>query len=268
MNDYQINLNGSDNAVLLIHGLTGSPFELKYVARKLNKAGYTVKAPCLAGHGTSIMDLKKTRWQDWYRTASTTFKKMKEEYQSVSVAGLCMGALFALYLAYEMQEEVSSIALLSTTLAYDGWSLPWYKFLLPLSYYPPFKYFCSFSEREPYGLKDERMRRQIEIALKDNSVAYSEFPAHCVHELYQHIRVVKKILPKVKSPTLILHALEDDLASVNNAHYVHKHIGSTIIRKVILDDSYHMLPLDKQKDLVAEEMINFFKLPCSLLKAE
>ncbi len=264
MNDCQINLKGGANAVLLIHGLTGSPFELKYVAKKLHKAGFTVKAPCLAGHGTSIEDLKKTRWQDWYRTVYTTFLETKKEYHSVSVAGLCMGALSALYLAFEVQEDVSSIALLSTTLSYDGWSLPWYRFLLPVSYYPPFKYFYTFSEREPYGLKNERMRRQIEIALKDDSIAYSEFPAQCIHELFRHIKMVKKILPKVTTPTLILHALEDDLASVKNANYVHKHIGSSIIRKVLLDDSYHMLPLDNQKDLVAEEMINFFKPPSGL----
>ena len=259
MTDCQISLDGGEHAVLLIHGLTGSPFELKYVAKRLNKAGFTVKGPCLAGHGTSIEELKKTSWQDWYRTVFTTFNEMKKEYTSVSVAGLCMGALFALFLAFEAQDEVASIALLSTTLSYDGWSLPWYKFLLPSSYYPPFRYFYSFGEREPYGLKNERMRRQIEIALRDNSIAYPEFPAHSMRELFRHIKVVKKVLPKIKTPTLILHALEDDVASVKNAEYVQKHIASTIMRKVILDDSYHMLPLDNQKDLVATEMISFFK---------
>jgi carboxylesterase len=259
MTDYRIDLNGGDHAVLLIHGMTGSPFELKSLAKKLNKAGFTVKGPCLAGHCGTLDELKATKWQDWYGTVYETFRELKRNYREVSVSGLCMGSLFALYLAAEVQEEVSAIALLSTTLFYDGWSLPWYKFLLPLSYYPPFKYFYSYAEREPYGIKDERMRRQIALALQEGSIAHPEFPSQCMRELFRHIKEVRKVLPKVKVPTLILHALEDDLASIKNADYVESHIGSSDVRKVYIKDSYHMLTLDNQKNLVAEEVINFFR---------
>ncbi|MDA8079032.1 MAG: alpha/beta fold hydrolase [Nitrospiraceae bacterium] len=259
MTDYKIDLNGGDHAVLLIHGLTGSPFELKPLAKKLNKAGFSVKGPCLAGHCRTLDELKGTSWQDWYGTVHATFKELKRNYRNVSVSGLCMGSLFALYLAAEVQEEVSSIALLSTTLFYDGWSLPWYKFLLPLSYYPPFKYFYSYAEREPYGIKDERMRKQIALALREGSIAHPEFPAQCIRELFMLIKEVRKILPKVEAPALILHALEDDLASIKNADYVESHIGSSDVRKVYIEDSYHMLTLDHQKNLVAEEVINFFR---------
>ena len=258
MSGLKIDMPGGEHAVLLIHGLTGSPFELKPLARKLHKAGFTVKGPCLAGHGMTIDDLKKTRWQDWYGTIRETFIELKKEHRTVSAAGLCMGALLGLYLAYE-EEEVSSLSLLSTTIFYDGWSLPWYRFLLPISYYPPVKYFYSFEEREPYGLKNTRMREQIALLLKENSVAYAKFPSQSMHELFKLIRQVKKIIPAVKTPTLILHAQEDDIASVRNAEYVERNIGSKEVRKVLLEDSYHMLTLDNQKDYVAEETIRFFK---------
>ncbi|TAN41857.1 MAG: alpha/beta fold hydrolase [Nitrospirae bacterium] len=253
-----IDLKGGDDAVLLIHGLTGSPFELKNLARHLNRAGYTVKGPCLAGHGTSIDDLLKTRWQDWYATVREEFDLLKKGHRNVFAAGLCMGALFSLYLAYEVKEDLSAIAMLSTTLSYDGWSLPWYKFLLPVSYYPPLKYFYSYEEREPYGIKDERMRKHIAAALQDNIIAYSKFPSRAMHELFKHIGAVKKIIPEVKTPTLLLHALEDDIASTKNADYVERHIGSSDVRKIFLDNSYHMLTLDFQKDEVAAQTIRFF----------
>jgi carboxylesterase len=63
----------------------------------------------------------------------------------------------------------------------------------------------------------------------------------------------------VNVPTLILHALEDDVASIKNANYIEKNIGTHLVRKVILEDTYHMLPLDNQKYRVAEETISFFK---------
>lgn len=259
MSDYKIDLAGNEHAVLLIHGLTGSPFEMKYLAKKLHRSGFTVKGPCLAGHGETLKSLKATCWQDWYKTVYETFKELKKEYKTVSVSGLCMGALLALYLAFDVGNEVSSTSLLSTTIFYDGWSMPRCSFLLPICYYPPLRYFYSYKEREPYGIKDERMRKQIALILKENSVAYSNFPAQSMHELFKLIKITKRIIPKVKVPTLILHALEDDLASIKNADYVEEHIGSSKVRKIYVKDSYHMLILDKQKDLVAEETIKFFK---------
>ena len=68
MPDHKIDLLGGNHSVLLIHGLTGSPFEMKYLARKLNKAGFTVKGPCLEGHCTTLKNLSKTNWEDWYRS--------------------------------------------------------------------------------------------------------------------------------------------------------------------------------------------------------
>lgn len=257
--DHSIELTGGKHAVLLIHGLTGSPFEMKHLARRLHKAGFSVRGTCLAGHCSTIEHLKGTGWQDWYGTVIETFREMRKEHETVSAAGLCMGALFALYLAAEVGEELSAISLLSTTIFYDGWSLPWYRFLLPVSYLPPVRYFYSYREREPYGIKNESIRRYMAAFLEENSVAYSKFPSQSMHELFKLIRRVKKVLPLVRVPTLILHALEDDIASIKNAEYVEEHISSSVKRKVFLDDSYHMLTLDNQKELVAEETIRFFK---------
>ena len=259
MDEHKIDMPGGEHAVLLIHGLTGSPFELKLLARSLHRNGFTVKAPCLAGHGRTLTELTSTTWHDWYGTVHDTFRELKANYKTVSVSGLCMGALLALYLAYEEEDEVASIATLSTTIFYDGWSLPWYKFLLPIFYLPPLKYLASYEERPPYGVKNERMREQVEKALKKNTIAYSSFPSQSMHELFKLIGAVKKTIHKVKVPTLILHAIEDDVASIKNAEYVEKNIGSNVVRKIFLENTYHMLPLDNQKERVAEETIRFFR---------
>jgi carboxylesterase len=253
MSGHAIDMPGGEHAVLLIHGLTGSPFELKPLAKRLHKSGFTVKAPCLAGHGSSMNELKSTTWRNWYDTIHDTFTELKKEHRSVSVSGLCMGALLALYLAYDEGDAVSAVAALSTTIFYDGWSLPWYRFLLPISYLAPFRYFYSYEERTPYGIKDERMRRQVELAIKErrDSLAYSHFPSQSLHELFKLIGTVKKTLHGIKTPTLILHALDDDVASIKNADYVERNIGAATVRKVLIEDTYHMLTLDKQKDRVA-----------------
>ena len=259
MGEYRIDMQGGDDAVLLIHGLTGSPFEMKYLARRLYRAGFTVKGPCLAGHCKSLADLKKTGGQDWYQSVADTFLELKRQYATVSVAGLCMGALLALRLSAEFKNKVAAISLLSTTLSYDGWSLPWYKFLLPFAYYTPAGYIYSFKEREPYGIKNKALRVRIVEGMKEGSIAHECIPGVSMRELFKLINETKKLIPHVKTPTLILHAQEDDLASKENALYVQKNLGASDVRLVLLDDSYHMLPIDNQRDVVADETIAFFK---------
>lgn len=255
----EIYLEGGQDAVLLIHGLTGSPFEMAYMAKKLNRAGFTVKVPCLSGHGTTIEELKKTKWQDWYKTVAETFEELRKNYTSVAVAGLCAGAVLALYLAYEAKNEVSAIALLSTILFYDGWSLPWYKFLLPMVCYTPLRFIVSYKEKEPYGTKNERLRRQIAKAMKEEAVAYPEFPCISMCEYLKLVKIVKKILPEITTPTLIIHSIEDDMASIKNVDYIEKYIGAKTVRKVLLHNSYHMIPMDNDRELATEEIIRFFR---------
>ena len=258
MPDHKIDLPGGNHSVLLIHGLTGSPFEMKYLARKLNKAGFTVKGPCLEGHCTTLKNLSKTNWKDWYRSVHESFIEMKKSSDTVSVVGLCMGALLSLHLSYEFGSDVAAVSLISTTLFYDGWSLPWYKFLLPLAYYTPLRFIYSYSETEPYGIKNKRLRERIVNLMKNDSIAYTKTPAASMHELFKLIREVKKELPTITTPALILHSREDDLTSTKNPDFVEEKIGSNVVRKIILDDCYHMMTIDNQRDRVAEETIKFF----------
>ena len=56
------------------------------------------------------------------------------------------------------------------------------------------------------------------------------------------------------APALVIHAIDDETVSPQSADYVVKHIGSKVVRKVLLDDSYHMITLDNEREYVAREM--------------
>ena len=132
-----IELIAGEDAVLLLHGLAASPLEMRYLARALHRDGYSVHVPHLRGYGYGG-DAADSH--EWHARACTIFEQLKREYRTVSVGGLCIGAVLALSLAAEKGRDVAALSLLSTTLAYDGWSLPWYRFLLPLAYYTPLRH--------------------------------------------------------------------------------------------------------------------------------
>lgn len=261
-----IELSGSEHAVLLIHGLTGSPQELRFLGKRLNQQGYSVRIPYLAGHGTDLKDLMKTSWQDWHVSLRREFLELSRKHATVSVVGLCMGAVMALHLAHEFREKVPAIALLSTTFFYDGWTVPWYTFLLPYAYYTPLRYFYTYPETEPYGVKNERIRQHIKKSLDEEAGAYAKFPLSSMAEHLRMSRHVRKLMPAITTPALIVHALQDDMASVRNAEYVAQHIGSTVVRTVLLDDCYHMITVDNQRETVATEVIGFLDSQTALYR--
>ena len=251
--------------VLLIHGVTGAPTEMKHLVRKLAGSGFSVACPQLAGHCSSLKELKATQWTDWYASVVAGLDFLSEECEEIFVAGLSMGALLALKLAADRPERVQGIATLSATFFYDGWNVPHLKrrLLLPLVIHSPLRYFLSYREPAPYGIKDERIRNLVALLYSSNSnnipekYGYSEFPAVTIRETMRLIKAVTRDLPKVVAPTLILHSTEDDMASLKNARFLKSRIGSNRIEACYLDDTYHVLTLDRRKDDVANRIGEF-----------
>src|SRR4030095_16396304 len=84
---------GGKVGCLCLHGFTASPAEVKWFAQHLAAEGYTVYAPRLAGHGTRPQDLARTRWTDWYASASDGYHLLRQQCEKVFVCGMSMGGL-------------------------------------------------------------------------------------------------------------------------------------------------------------------------------
>ena len=147
-------------AILLFHGLTGSPFELKKYGQFLFNNGYDVYAQCLPGHGDNFEEICTIKYEDWLNFAYSAFQTIKAEYDNVYVSGLCLGAILAIAVAIKFQGQLAGIISLSTTLFLDGWRLPWYKFLIPIALSTILRYYYSYPECEPHGIKNEKSEEQ------------------------------------------------------------------------------------------------------------
>lgn len=258
-----IELIAGEHAVLLIHGLQSSHTEMLTLAKRLHKAGYTVRVPHFKGYGYTAGDTAHsvTTWRDWREQVLIELRNLKQQYKTVSISGLCIGAVLALSVAEEASGEINGLSLLATTLFYDGWSIPWYRFMLPLGYYTPFRYIYAYREREPFGLKNEQLRRWVarEMSHKTSSIAgASRLTLPAIHEAELLIKSVKRNLHKATAPALIIHSVEDDISTPRSADFVVNHIGSAKVHKILLHDSYHMITIDNERERVADETIKFF----------
>jgi carboxylesterase len=255
-----------NTGVLLVHGITGSPAEMRPLVRKLAAQGFSVSCPQLAGHCSNLADLKRTRWTDWYKSLELAMESLSEECDTIFVSGLSMGALLALKLAANHPDRVQAVATLSATFFYDGWNIPTLRqrYLLPLAIYTPLRYFWSYHEPPPYGIKDDRIRNMIAAVYQNSNLSlpekygYSEFPGVTIRETFRLIKNVKRELASLVAPLLIVHATEDDMASVKNATFLASEVSSTDVDTFYVDDTYHVLTLDKRKDDVAARVAEFF----------
>lgn len=244
-------------AILLYHGLTGSPFEMRQYAKVLYRAGYDVYCPCLPGHAGTIQEFKKIKWTEWKEFAINKFDELKNTYEEVFLGGLCMGAALCVAVAEERQ-NVAGIAALSTTLYLDGWKMPWYKFLFPIGIHTMLKFFYDFPDQEPFGIKNEVLRRKISGLIESNTVAFDCVPMVGIVELLRLSKHVRKNIKKANAPILLIHAKDDDQTSVKGAKFVYKNISSKNKELIILYDSYHLITIDNEKDFVASKSVEFF----------
>ncbi len=273
--DRSFTLAGGRTGFLLIHGLGGTPVELKFVAKGIARAGFTVHCCQLAGHCGSEEDLLATGWPDWYASVEAALERMRTQCDVVIVGGLSMGAVLALHLAARRPNDVDGLALYAPTLWYDGWSTPWYRFLVDAAMLTRFGQFIlsrfyRFVEREPYGIKDPYIRAVVVAAMKsgDNSQAgIFVTPGECVRQLCLLVGDVKRELASIKTPALLVQARDDDLSSFRNAEYLQRNLGG-IVDTLVLDDSYHIVTVDSQRDLVIEGSVAFATLLVTRRKLE
>jgi carboxylesterase len=252
--DHTYRIASGKVGVLLIHGLCGTPAEMRFVAMGLGRAGYTVHCPQLAGHGGTRQDIVKTNWQDWYRSAEAALDEIRKDCDTVIVGGLCLGSIIGLHLAARHPDKVQGIALFSPTLWINGWAMPWYTKLFSLVRSRWMANLMEFPDAESLGIKCPRVREFVRAALaaSDGSdLGTVGTPGAMVLEHRRMVAAAKKILDKVQQPTLIIHSRQDDYADLNNATYLRGELtGAEDL--VVLEDSYHMVTLDKERHVVVE----------------
>ncbi len=249
---------GDGHAVLLLHGLSSSPIELRYLARYLQNEGFTVCAPLIEGYSAGSSE---QTMEQWVESAAREFDALAARYERVSIIGLSIGGALAMRLIRE-RPSAQSLVLLSLTLAYDGWAIPWYRFLLDWAYYTPMRHTYRYRESEPFGVRNEALRKKIARAMQRNSfseVGPSTISLPALHQALRLARAARKDVAAIENDTLVIHAIDDETSSPRNPRYVIDNIGANFLRTLWLDDSYHMITSDNEREIVARETTLFLR---------
>lgn len=256
--DFELIHNDSetDKAVLLFHGLTGSPFEMKKYGDFLFKNGYDVFCYSFPGHGDRISEIETVTWQDWCEFAQDKYTNLRKNYNRFFVSGLCLGAAMAVYLG-EHNQDLTGIIALSTTLFLDGFCIPWTISLLPFALSTIIRFYYTFPEDDCFGVKNERTRKSLAKITAKANISMDNYPLNCVDGLLKLSKNVRKNLKNVTCPILCIHSKYDNLSSTKGAKVVLDGVSSEIKKYVELNDSYHMVLYDNEKEFVMNTVKEF-----------
>lgn len=231
---------GGERGVLLIHGFTGSPAEMRLMGQYLAERGYTVYAPRLPGHGTDPYDMEKTNWRQWYGAVEDGLHLMRDICRDTSVAGLSMGGLLAMLLAVEY--PVSRVVSMSAPIYIADERLRW------LSVYRMFRRFVP------------KRRRKLDVAAEYN-VGYNTTPLRSLSSLLQLMQLVKSNLSKLHAPLLVVQSKAEHTVRPESADYIYQQAGSHEKELVWLEKSGHVITLDIEREILFQRVAGFLANP-------
>lgn len=237
---------GSRVSALLIHGLSGTPFEMRYLGERLAASGARVCGVRLAGHAGTPEELGTTTHAQWYESVVEGFERLHRYGDPVVLVGLSMGAVLAARLAADQGEAVAGVVMLSPA------------FFLPLWVRETLRAVGAL------GPLADRIYVRGKGADIHDAVARSMNPSvrlrplSAALELRKLSALVRPRLNRITQPTLVIHARHDHTCPMRrNVDFVLSHLGSEQKRAVILEESFHVVTIDSEKERVASEVIDF-----------
>jgi carboxylesterase len=250
--------------VLLVHGLAGTPNEMRQLGRSLQGAGFEVHGVQLAGHCGTLDDLVATHWHDWVASVHAAAQRLRARVDRLVVMGLSMGAVLSLELAATRPDLVDGVGALSTSFWHDGWSMPVFTrfaFLLKPVRALGIGRRRMFLERPPYGIRNAGLRKYVVAHMQgpdSGAAGLSGTPWYSIIEMHDLSKHVRRRLGDVRAPCLVVHATEDDVSSLANADLVSSSVQGPVER-LLLENSYHMITIDSDRRLLTQRAIDFVK---------
>ena len=227
--------------MLLIHGFTGLPAELLLLGTFLQERGFTVLGVRLAGHGTSEEDMSHMTDEDWMDSVRDGYAILSGLSEEISVVGHSMGGLFALLLATE--EPIARVVSLAAPIVIAEER--------GIRFLPP--------REASVGIFVPKARRRLKGVPPVVNHTYRKMPLISVHEMLDVIQRVKKFLPQVTAPTLILHSRQDHTAAPESAEYIYEHIASEEKEIHWLEGFGHLLPIEEGREEIFRRTAEFLQ---------
>lgn len=230
---------GGSRAVLLLHGFTGNTADVKMLGRYLQKRGYTCHAPLYPGHGVPPEELMETSPDDWWQSAREGYDYLRQlGYEEIAVAGLSIGGVFALKLAYNV--PVKAVVTMCSPMTAKT------KMKLQNGLYQYAKEYKQYEGKSAEEVEEE-MKAFKQLPLDPLEGVYELNP-----DVYGHIDLVY-------APTFVVQARHDEMIDIESANMIYNKVES--LQKYIkwYENSTHVITFGQEKEELQEDIYDFLE---------
>ncbi len=230
-------VGGEGPAVLCLHGLTGTPWDVRPLAEALVVAGFACRGPLLPGHGTAPAELARVRRGAWLDATRSAFDALAATHRRVYVLGLSLGGLLALQLCVE--RRVKGVVVLAAPLRFSAVVRAAVRLLAPI------------------GVSLPKTPRISDPDARRGHPGYPRMPLPAVRELLHLQREVEGVLPRVESPLRLIYSRSDRTVGHADASRILARVGARDRAVHYLDRSDHVLPIDLERESVSRLTVEF-----------
>lgn len=231
-------------AILLLHGWTSTPYEMRALGEYLNQSGFSVYAPLLTGHGTQPEDLEGVTWKQWLIDAEEAYSGLGEDHEEVYIGGMSAGGSLALHIA-QKHPDVAGLLLMGTPyrLRYERVGYYLARLVKKFSKYK--------TKRYPRALGVRPSMTQL--------ISYQRYPIESAIEAYGVIKASTQHLNRVTQPCMIIQSRHDHLVERDSISRLHASIASQKKEMRVLHNVSHNFIGDAQKLNIFKDILKFLE---------
>ncbi|HEU4962613.1 MAG TPA: alpha/beta fold hydrolase [Bacilli bacterium] len=224
---------------LLIHGFTGTPFEVEPLAKILHGKGYEVITPTLAGHGEDRQALERVTWQDWIHSVEHILTETLKVHDKVHLVGFSMGGLIATYLAVKYRDRVESLTMMST----------------PIYTINPKQLFKTIAEAIQKSMRSGNRHEDIARYMAKAKGT----PLRSLAHFRRLIQTVKPLVEQIEVPLLVVQGQCDDLVEPRSAEYIYENAPCADKTLHFFEESKHIICHDCEAEQVTRMVAEFIE---------
>lgn len=233
-------LEAGENAILLIHGFTGSPSHMRPVGDAAQKAGFTARGILLPGHGQTLDAMRQSDDRQWLEACRAAYLELKAKYRRVSVGGLSMGGILSCLLAEEF--DPACVILFAPALRYkrnSNYLSPLVKRVMP-------------ELRWPDGSKRQNFLHEYDFG-------YNGLPVSKVEDMTRLQRAARAGLSQITCPLLVVQSHRDEQVHVTVPETVARGVSSQVREICWVDRSGHVCTIGPDREYVFGRAIDFLQ---------
>lgn len=219
--------------VLLIHGFSASPAEMKLLGDYLFEKGYEVFGMRLPGHGTSTADLRDRKKEEWLQEVKLSLALLSHYCPKIFVVGNSMGALLGLMSMPSSPVKVSGFVAIAPAFRIKDKRLPFVSYLDAAQRF--YELFADLKTEWPY----------VAARPENPDINYSLLPYHGLYELHKVSKETQEFIEKLEIPTLFIQAEKEYTIDPEATYDAFERVPAEDKTLLKVDVDRHVLTLDK-----------------------